>query len=129
MPACTGNGSTGSNLVPTVITGTPVTETFSGTVPVGVGNSDIHTFTVTLSGDVAVTMTAAGPPPTISMGVGVGSMSGSTCSLLSGGSGTFQAGTSTQLSGIIAQGAYCVVVFDVGNASVPVSYTVTVTHT
>lgn len=129
MSACSSGSDTGSSLTPTVVTGTPVTESFTGTVAVGSGNSDIHTFTVTLGGNIAVTLTAAGPPSTIFMGLGIGTYSASTCTLLSGGSGIFQAGASAQLSGPLAQGAYCVAVYDVGNATAPVTYTVTVTHT
>src|SRR3954465_5313476 len=60
-------------------------ETFTGTVPVG--GSDIHAFTVVLTnGDLNVTLTAAGPPPTINMGIAVGTLSGSACTPISGAS-------------------------------------------
>ena len=108
---------------------TPVatTETFNGTV--AVGGNDVHPFTVTTSNlNLSVTLTAAGPPSTIFMGLGVGTYSGTTCSLLSSGATTAQAGTAAQLSGTITAGAYCVAVFDVGNQSAPVTYTAVVTH-
>jgi hypothetical protein len=108
---------------------TPVAtiETFTGTVTVG--GSDIHPFTVTTSNlNLTVTLTAAGPPSTISMGLGVGVNSGATCSLISTGTLTTPAGPTAQLSGTITAGAYCVVVFDVGNQSAPVTYSATVTH-
>ena len=108
-------------------TPTATTETFTGTVNV-LGN-DVHPFTVTTSNlNLAVTLTAAGPPSTITMGLGVGTYSGSTCSLLASGATTTQAGTTAQLSGTITAGAYCVAVFDVGNQSAPVTYTAVVTH-
>ena len=108
---------------------TPVatTETFNGTV--AVGGNDVHPFTVTTSNlNLAVTLTAAGPPSTITMGLGVGSYSGGTCSLLSSGATSTSAGTTAQLSGTITAGAYCVAVFDVGNQSAPVTYTAVVVH-
>jgi hypothetical protein len=129
--ACQSSDST-SNLIPMPVTGTPVTETFSGTVPVGVGQADVHNFNVMISGTVSVILTAAGPPPTIFMGVGIGNPSStgsSTCVLLSGGSVSAQAGPTAILSGTVVAGSYCVVVSDIGNATAPVTYTVSVTHT
>ena len=108
---------------------TPVatTETFTGTV--NVGGNDVHPFTVTSSNqNLAVTLTVAGPPSTIFMGLGVGVYSGSTCTLISTGTLTTPAGPTAQLSGTITAGAYCVMVFDVGNQSAPVTYTAVVVH-
>ena len=103
------------------------TENFSGTV--AVAGSDIHPFTVTTSGQaINVTLTAAGPPSTIFMGLGVGAPVGSTCQLLSGGSSIVQAGSAPQLSGTINAGSYCLMVFDAGNDTALVTYTATVTH-
>ena len=95
---------------------------------VDVGSSDFKPFTAAQAGTVNVTLTAAGPPPTIFMGVGVGTPSGTTCALLSGGSTITPAGTSAQLSGTISAGSYCVEVYDVGNQTAQISYTVTVAH-
>ena len=93
------------------------------------GGSDTHTFTVALSnGQLNVILTAAGPPATISMGLGVGTQSGTTCTLLSGGATATPAGATAQLSGTVSAGTYCVAVFDVGNQSADVTYSVTVTH-
>jgi hypothetical protein len=103
------------------------TETFTGTV--NVAGNDFHPFTVTTSNlSLAVTLTEAGPPSTIFMGLGVGVYSGTTCTLISTGYLTTQAATTAQLSGTITAGAYCVMVFDVGNQSAPVTYTAVVTH-
>lgn len=105
----------------------PTTETFTGTVPVS--GSDVHTFNIALSnGQVNIILTQAGPPSTIFMGLGVGAPSGSTCTLFSGGSVVTQAGTTAQLSGSASAGSYCVQVYDVGNQTADVTYTVTVTH-
>ena len=123
--ACqTGSDPGTSPLVPTV---NPTTENFSGTVDVG--GADSHPFTITQTGgQVNVTLTAAGPPSTIFMGIGVGSWSDPTCTLLSGASTIAQAGTIAQLSGTATAGAYCVKVYDVGNQTAQVTYTVTVSH-
>jgi hypothetical protein len=103
------------------------TETFSGSVDVG--SSDSHTFTVVQSGgQVNVTLTAAGPPPTIFMGLGVGTPSGTSCSLLANAQTLTQAATVAQLTGTVSAGTYCVTVFDAGNQTGQVTYSVTVTH-
>src|SRR5262249_31052675 len=103
------------------------TETFSGTVDVG--GSDFHTFSVLQSGgQVNVTLTAATPPATIFMGLGIGTPSGGTCTLLTNAQTLAQAGTIAQLSGTVNSGSYCVLVFDVGNQTSQVTYAVTMTH-
>lgn len=100
---------------------------FTGTVPVG--GSDIHNFTIVLSnGQVNITLTQAGPPSTIYMGLGIGTPSGLSCALLSGASVATPAGTVAQLVGTAQAGTYCVAVFDAGNQSADVTYSVTVTH-
>jgi hypothetical protein len=124
--AACNNGSSSPALTATP-TPTVITETFNGTVHIG--SSDFNPFTVTQAGTVNITLTVAGPPPTIFMGLGVGTPSGSTCALISGGTTITPAGTAAQLSGTIAAGAYCVQVYDVGNQVGDVTYTVTVAHT
>src|SRR5689334_10044134 len=60
-----------------------VTENFSGTVDVG--GLDVHPFTITIGNQpVNVTLTTAGPPASIFMGLGVGSPAADgTCSVFS----------------------------------------------
>src|SRR5262245_15569284 len=121
-------GGSNDPVTVTAPTGTVTTDTFNGTVQPG--GSSINNFTVTVGGTVSVTLVAAGPPATISMGLGIGNPSATgTCSFLSGGTTITQAGTTAQLSGQIAAGSYCVAVVDVGNAAGPIAYTVTVAHT
>src|SRR4029077_14194784 len=111
VSACGGGDSSTSALT---TPSTLVTESFTGTVAVGA--TDFHTFSVSSSGGaINVTLTAAGPPPTIYMGIGVGTPSASTCALLNSGSAVAPAGISPQLSGTLSSGTYCVSVFDVGN--------------
>ena len=101
------------------------TDPFTGTVEVG--SSDFHNFTVTQTGEVDITLTAAGPPPTIFMGLGVGT-GGTACTLQQGATTNVQAGATAQLTGTANPGTYCVEVYDIGNQTVPVTYSVTVAH-
>src|SRR5215470_13233201 len=113
--ACSGGSSSGPSTAPSSSPPlAPTNETFTGTV--SVGGSDAHQFVVKLSnGLVAATLTAAGPPTTIAMGLAIGTISSGTCTLIPNGSIITPAGASPQLSGTNFQaGTYCVAVFDVG---------------
>ena len=105
---------------------TTKTETFNGTVQIR--SSAMHTFSVSASGQVAVTLTSAGPPATIPMGIGIGTPVESACGIISGASVTTAAGTNAQLTGIVSPGTLCVTVYDAGNQTGPINYTVTVSH-
>ena len=128
LAACS-NGS-GSNLptTPSSPPLAPTSETFTGIVPVG-GN-DVHNFVVTLSnGQVTAALTAAGPPSTIQMGLGIGAIQSGSCSLFTNLSIITTAGASAQTgANNVPSGTYCVVVGDVGNQLADVTYSVTVTH-
>lgn len=121
-------GSTPAATTPTVLA--PVTtETFSGTVdPLG---SASHTFVISQLGEVDVTLTAAGPPSTIFMGLGIGAPSATdgSCALFTNGVVNTQGSATPQLVGTASAGSLCVKVFDIGNQTAPVSYTITVAHT
>ena len=125
---CTSNADTTTTATTTTSPSAAlISESVSGIVPVG--GSDIHTFAVSQTGQLNVTLTAAAPPATIYMGLGIGTPSGSTCVFLSGGTTSVQAGTSPQLSGSsVAAGTYCVSVYDIGNQASPVTYSVALTH-
>jgi len=127
-PACSGGSSSGTPTTPSSPPLAPTNETFTGTV--SVGGSDAHQFVVKLSnGLVAATLTAAGPPTTIAMGLAIGTISSGTCTLIPNGSIITPAGASPQLSGTNFQaGTYCVAVFDVGQQTGDVTYSVTVAH-
>jgi len=104
-----------------------VTENFSGTV--NVGGSAINPFTVALSGGLlTVTLTSAGPPANVVLGMSIGMWDGTTCTPVTGGSTTTAAGSSPQLSGSVDAGKYCVSVYDPGNLGAAVSFAVRVTH-
>jgi hypothetical protein len=122
---CGGSSSDAASVL--APTGTLVTETFSGTVQPG--GLDFKPFTITTGGTVNVTLVSAGPPPTITMGLGIGTPGAGTCALLSGATTTAAASTTAQLNGSLNAGSYCVEVLDVGNAAGPIAYTLTVAHT
>jgi hypothetical protein len=123
--ACDNSGGSTSPTTPVVLT----TETFTGTVqPAG---SDSHNFTVAQQGEVDVTLTSAGPPPTIFMGLGLGTpgTTSGTCALQASVSISTQAGSTPQLPVTAPQaGIYCFSVYDIGNQTAAVDYTVTVAH-
>src|SRR3954469_20066790 len=77
------DNSSSSTLPSIPATPTPVSETFSGTVPLldTHDGAAFHPFMITVSGTISVTLTAAGPPPTITMGIGVGTPTGTTCTI------------------------------------------------
>jgi hypothetical protein len=118
--ACGSSGSTSTT--PTVAT---TTDTFTGTV--AVGGQDFHSFTITTTGTIGVTLTAT-TPSSIVMGLNVGIPANGLCPAMAGASIQTAAGASVQLSGVASPGLLCVDVQDVGNQSAPVSYTVTVNH-
>jgi hypothetical protein len=116
-----------STTTPAAPTTPVVTENFSGTV--AIGGHDLNSFTVTANNaNITLALTSAGPPSTIFEGFGIGVPVAGSCQLLTNGYGTYQAGTTPQLGGTIPSGAYCVMVFDVGNQIAPITYTVVVTH-
>ncbi len=121
VAAC-GNDSS-SSTTPTV---PRTTDSFNGTVPVG--GSDFHSFPVQAAGNTDVTLTAAGPPPNVIMGLAIGTVSDAGCTRLTGASVNTAAGPTPQLSGLTSTGTLCVQVRDVGNQTAPVTYSVSVTH-
>jgi hypothetical protein len=121
--ACDNGGS--SSISPTA---PQQTESFSGTV--AVGGIDAQGFTVSQTGPITVVLTAAGPPSTIFMALGLGvGGSGSSCvvTATSGNPALVQAGQQISFSAV-NPGGYCYEVIDVGNASTAISYTVTIAH-
>jgi hypothetical protein len=113
----------GMGCSPSGPSGNPTTETFTGTVsPQGL---DSHPFTVSQRGDVIITLTAVDPLTSAYFGVGIGTQSGSNCTI-GGVTSTIQLGTYT--GGTEPAGNYCVAIFDVGYLSVDENYTLTVSH-
>ena len=118
-------GSSSSTTTPTALP--LVVETFTGTVdPQG---SASHNFNVPQTGEVDVTLTAVGPPTTIFMGLGVGvPAADGACQLLTNATTATQASTTPQLGGTASPGPLCVKIFDIGNQTTTVNYTITVAH-
>jgi hypothetical protein len=129
--ACDNSSSDSSNTPAALLAASPttplVTENLSGTVQQG--SNDSHNFTVTSDNfQITLALTTAGPPATIQEGFGVGQVVAGSCQLLSGAYGVYSASTTPQLSGTIAAGAYCVMVYDAGSQTGPITYTVVVQH-
>jgi hypothetical protein len=129
LPACqTSDNSNNTPLQPTVVQPTLTTRTFTGSV--NVSGHDITFFTTVDAGTLAVTLTAAGPPQTITIGLGLGQQSttdATACLDSFNLKGSTQASTTAQISVTAPAGNYCVAVYDVGTATGPVAYTFTVT--
>jgi hypothetical protein len=123
---CNKDSTTTATTTSATSTVTRTTDTFGGTVPIG--GSAFHSFAVTVTGTIDVTLTVAEPPSTIVMGLSIGTPADGKCTALAGASTKASAGASAQLSGLVSAGTLCVDVHDVGNQTAPVSYTVTVTH-
>jgi hypothetical protein len=90
------------------------TEQWEATVPVG--GAAFYAFSVGVKGTVSVTLLSVGGqfvPGTVMLGVGIGTLSGTTCSIAS--STTAQAGATAQVTGTYEPGLYCANVADIGN--------------
>ena len=130
----------GSSTTPTTTAApTLATEVFTGTVPApvnGVLQSVFNPFTVGQGGgQIGVTLTSAvltrpggTLDTTVSLGVAIGTASGTTCTPLANASTIAQASSATILSGSLAAGTYCVQLTDVTNQPGPVAYAVAVVH-
>jgi len=103
----------------------PTTDTFTGTLQPQTTNT--HNFTVTQGGgELDVTLAATSMPVALGLGVGQPSTAAG-CLLLQ--SLTTQAGSTAQITGTATvSGNFCVAIYDVGNATDPVDYTITVLH-
>ena len=77
-----------------------------------------------------VALTAAGPPSTIVMGLGIGNIDPTTvtCVLFSNGFLNTAASGTAQITGTAPAGTYCVAVYDVGNQTDAITYSLSVVH-
>ncbi|MCX6538615.1 MAG: hypothetical protein NT151_06760 [Acidobacteria bacterium] len=130
LSAACGGGTTAAALTTaaTLTAPTPVstTETYSGTLAqTGV---DTYPFAATVTGAMTIGLTAVGPLATLSIGVGIGTWDGTTCTLIAKNDNS-KAGL-VALSGTAVAGNFCVQVYDSGNIpdSTSVTYTVQVVH-
>lgn len=101
-----------------------VTETFNGVlVPTA---STWHVFTTSGGGDLSITLSSMTPLSGITVGVGLGVAANNACNLQYTQEG-FRVGAvwTTSLSN---KGSYCVAIYDVGQVSQNVTYSMKVTH-
>lgn len=122
-PACSNNPTT-----PTTPTG-PSTEIFAGTLPVQ--GSGFFSFTVGTAGQVSITLaslTATKPGPALSsvMGLGVGSPLGTDCSMTN--SVAAAPALTAQLVNSLTPAIYCTRIYDLGNLTAPVNFTIRIVH-
>jgi hypothetical protein len=117
LAACGGSSATSP-------TAPSKTDTFTGTV--AAGGVDAHTFTVAQAGALTVTLTTLSPQSTITIGLGLGQPSGTSC-LLSSTDETAKMGSVEQTT--LDVGSWCVAVYDIGNVQGSDTYTLTVHHT
>lgn len=120
-PGCAGAIDT----LPTTPTPIPVTETFTGQVNIN-GSSTTNFFT-SATGAVIATLTSLGDNPPEKVGFSMGTMSGSTCSIVLRND---NAVVTSVIAGTVSTlaGSLCISVYDVGALTETVPYTFTVTH-
>ena len=101
------------------------TETFTGTLTVNGGQT--HQFFTSATGSVTATLTSLGEAPPENVGFSMGTMAGSTCTIVLAND---QAVVTSVLTGTVStlQGALCVRMYDVGKLTGPVDYSFTVSH-
>lgn len=110
----------GTPTSPTTSTPPTMTDSFTGSFA-STGGVD-HSFTVSLSGRVTITLTSVSPLSTMALGVGIGTWNGTSCSVITKNDNAKSG--STALTGTEATaGTYCIRVYDSGN--VPAAWTVT----
>jgi hypothetical protein len=105
-----------------------VSESFTGTLPVG--GFKFFSFNIAANGTVNVTLNSvsgAGIPSTVQVGLGIGTPSGIDCSTTT----TVTAGVTAaapQATGTFGPGTFCVRVYDVGNLFGPANFNITIAH-
>jgi len=108
-----GCGSNSTTAPATTTPTSPTTDTFTSIVSPNGGVS--HAFTATQAGTVSLTLTAAGPPSTLVMRLGLGVIvNPGGCSLTK--IVDTAAGTAPQLTLAVDAGDYCAAIVDIGNA-------------
>ena len=113
---------------PSPVTG-EAAQLFSGTLPVG--GSSFYSFTVSQAGTVEFTLASVsldnrGSTLTTAVGLATGTPNGTQCDTTN--SVTTQPGLKVQLRTALGPGTYCARVFDVGNLTASVNFTVRIVH-
>jgi ABC-type nitrate/sulfonate/bicarbonate transport system permease component len=111
--------------LPTTPDPVTVTETFTGSI--NINGAATHNVFTGATGVVQATLTSLGENPPSKIGFSMGTLSGSTCSLVLTND---NAVVTSVLTGTVANlnGSLCVRVYDVGALTESVEYTFTVTH-
>ncbi len=102
------------------------TETFTGLLPVG--STASRAFTTAQAGPINVTLTSAGPPANIAVGLGLGVPKADNSSCYVTTTVITTAGSAPQISMPVEPGSYCVRVFDPGTMTTAISFTTTAAH-
>ena len=125
----TSTSPSGSSSTSTTAAAAPtVSESFTGTLPVG--GFKFFSFNIAANGTVNVTLNSvsgAGIPSTVQVGLGIGTPSGIDCSTTT----TVTAGVTAaapQTTGTFGPGTFCVRVYDVGNLFGPANFNITIAH-
>jgi len=124
--AAFGAGCSGDiNNIPTTPDPVQVTETFSGTI--NINGAATHNVFTSATGAVSATLTSLGENAPAKIGFAMGTLAGSTCSLVMTND---NAVATSVLLGTVSTlgGSLCVRVYDVGALTESVSYTVVVSH-
>ena len=118
LSACGGVTSPSSNTV----------ENFTGTLSINVGDTKIHTFSASKTGELSVVIQSLTPTPatTTYFGVYLGLSQNGGCSVYQ--SNTFAILGQQALGGTINSGNYCVMIADVGYLRNTTQYSLKVSH-
>jgi hypothetical protein len=101
-----------------------VTETFAESLNPNGGRT--HQFNADRAGDVIAILTSLAPDAEVTIGLGIGTWNGVSCSIIIAND---QAKLNVAIIGTATgTGAFCVRVYDVGNLTGSIDYTVTVQH-
>lgn len=127
--ACGDSQSTTSPSAPTTAPGRS-TELFTGNL--APGDSQFYSFTVAQAGTTDITLVslrpvgASTPALTTPVGIGIGTPAGTGCSISA--SLTAQPGLAAQLSTSTTATIYCVDIYDIGNVTDVMNFTVRIVH-
>jgi hypothetical protein len=118
-PACDDATSTATS--PTT---SPVTETFTGQFAPGGGAS--RSFTAASAGTTTIALTQIGPPADLTVGLGIGIPRANNAGCYLTQSMDTTAAASPQITVAVEGATYCVRVFDRGQLTSPVAFSITI---
>jgi hypothetical protein len=124
-PSATSSTTSTTSTTPAAPT---VSESFTGTLPVA--GFKFYSFNIAANGTVNVTLNSvsgAGVPPTVQLGLGIGAPSGLDCSATTNVTAGITA-PPPQATGTFGPGLFCVRVYDVGNLFAPANFNITIAH-